>query len=1197
MIQSNQKQSLLVPYELPKFISEDPNYANFTLFLKAYYEWMEQQNNVLDYTKSLLEYMDVDTTTQEFLNYFINDFMSYFPQDILSDPRKVIKIAKQLYQSKGTPASYQFLFRVLYNTDVDFFYTQDAVLKASGGKWYVPRSLKLATSDPNFLNIQNLRVFGNFSKSIATVEAATYDGTKTEVFISNIERLFQSGETITVVDNRNQPVYFKDGQISTANTVGSETLTALIVGQISQVLINPKNRGLYYSAGDPVVFDGGLNVNTPNPVGASAQVGSVTVGSIQSIAIQNGGYGYTYSTAATSPGNANTEVAFTNIGGTSPKAPVAVVGGVDTTQQANATFIPIDSLLLKEHIVLGNSNYYFAAGNYLTVPQPIQFANNEFVYQGTSNATSTFNGQVTNMDPANNVLLLVQHTRGTINNTAPLIGVNTGAVRYLLAYEGEGTNNVRIQYANGQFYIGEGVYQGSNLANSTFSASILSINTNAGAGNNILQLTNLVGTMNVGQPLHGYSSGVNANTYLFTTANANTTMAQAFSFTNFPTYPITSIIVENQGGGLTQAPTVEVESLYTEDEYSQSNLANLGILAPIQIINAGSGYQVNDQILLLGGSGQGANAIVTSCNGSTGAITSIQYVPQQAGNPYPLGGMGYFNGLPDVVVKRLATGNVTVSNTSNTVVGNGTNFLTQMTTGALLTTNTNIVLGTVQSIINANTLLLTSNAATSNVATNFYLGSSVLAVPGYLGSGATFVSIANRIGEVTSFNITDNGQDYISAPKVSLTVQDLIVSNVSQVFLPSAGQTIYQGANTNVASFLATVDSIFVLENAYPTSNTVYQLRVYNYTSKPNFDLPLKIDTLGANYRLVANYTNIHNTSFVNTGEDSRFDSANGIMIYGDGHAKANATFLNGLVIGNGQYLDNSGQPSGFDVLQSTDYNNFTYEITLEKEIAKYRDVLLNLLHPSGMQVLGRYSMKSNGHLNFGIVDALQGGLPMDYYANTGTIATMVGGTANTPSNNIIQFGNLYGANLANIFVANSSTINFEYGPNYDDCISSLVVAVDGTSITIQDNVWTYFANVATSTGYNGNNYTLNITTLTGSYDIVNNGNYSNTAYPMMDVIRVGDVVYVNNSNAIVTTVNYNYAYDNNGNLVSYGTVNLNSGLANGANGLVSISRTMTSLYEDIQVFGPVGTQYFVQLITQDGKTLTDQQGNELLIG
>ena len=104
MIQSQQKTSLLVPYQLPKFISEDPNYANFSLFIQAYYEWMEEQGNTLDFTKNLINYMDVDTTTDEFLNYFVNDFMSYFPQEILADKTKVIKIAKQLYQTKGTPA-------------------------------------------------------------------------------------------------------------------------------------------------------------------------------------------------------------------------------------------------------------------------------------------------------------------------------------------------------------------------------------------------------------------------------------------------------------------------------------------------------------------------------------------------------------------------------------------------------------------------------------------------------------------------------------------------------------------------------------------------------------------------------------------------------------------------------------------------------------------------------------------------------------------------------------------------------------------------------------------------------------------------------------------------------------------------------------------------------------------------------------
>ena len=63
-------------------------------------------------------------------------------------------MAKQLYQSKGTPASYQFLFRILYNSDFDFLNTGDVTLKASDGTWFVPKSLKLATDDARFLQLE-----------------------------------------------------------------------------------------------------------------------------------------------------------------------------------------------------------------------------------------------------------------------------------------------------------------------------------------------------------------------------------------------------------------------------------------------------------------------------------------------------------------------------------------------------------------------------------------------------------------------------------------------------------------------------------------------------------------------------------------------------------------------------------------------------------------------------------------------------------------------------------------------------------------------------------------------------------------------------------------------------------------------------------------------------------------------------------
>ena len=68
----------------------------------------------------------------------------------------------------------------------------------------------------------------------------------------------------------------------------------------------------------------------------------------------------------------------------------------------------------------------------------------------------------------------------------------------------------------------------------------------------------------------------------------------------------------------TQVPILTAESLYITElsnslgEYG--NLATLGILAPIQIVNPGVGYKVNDVITFTGSVGLGANAIITSVN-------------------------------------------------------------------------------------------------------------------------------------------------------------------------------------------------------------------------------------------------------------------------------------------------------------------------------------------------------------------------------------------------------------------------------------------------------------------------------------------------------------------------------------------------------------------------------------------------------
>ena len=1065
MIQSNQKQSLLVPYQLPKFISEDPNYANFVLFMQAYYEWMEQQGNTLDFSKSLLSYMDVDSTTQQFLDYYLNDFMSYFPKEILADQTKVLKIAKQLYQSKGTPASYQFLFRTLYNSDVELFYTKDAVLKASAGQWYVSKSLKLATSDPNFLQIQNLRLFGEQSQSFATVEAAIFDGLKTEVFISNIERLFLSGETVRVVDTNNQTVYFLNEQIVPVGTPGCESLRATIVGQISQLVINPKFRGLNYNVKDPVVIYGGLNPNTAAPLGAIAEIGAVTSGGVSGVTVVKEGYGYTESLYAPLIGAANTTINFINLN-SGAQAPLAVVGGLDPSGLQNVAFIPVDSIQLKLNHYIGNTA--FSSG-------PRQ--------------QNTMTGLWTN-----------------------------------------------------------GTYQFANSMS----------------------------------------------------ANANTTLANAFTFTAFSTYPISSVLVNNQGGGITTTPTVIATSYYNSDnpigtggvsgvtQYSQADLSALGILAPIEILNAGSGYSNGTTIFFSGGTGRGAYANIKV--NSAGSIINVNYKLSGTGiNPYPLGGTGYSQGIPDVWANTIGTGTITASNTSNIVTSSiSGNLVAQFSPGAYVVTSNNLILGFVNYVVDPQTMYLTANSNFNVTSNNFYRGTALLRVPGILGSGTNMSVVPNRIGEIVSFNILDNGQDYIQAPKVSLKVQDLLVKNIVSATIPTTGDIVYQGANQNTATYLATVDSIFPVENRLPTTETIYQMRVYNYTSRPvqntnGVIIPLKIDGKGTAMVLSPGYNDFTNENITFALDNPNFDAANATITYGDGTAKANATFLNGLVIGQGQYLTDAGQPSSYDVLQSTIYNNYTYELTVEKEIAKYRDTLLDLLHPTGMQVIGRFKMKSANSVNFTTTDELFQAHTLAYYTNyTSSNATLKGSFAN-PSNNIIKFDALQGWNIANAITTNTTlTMTTANG----DVISSEVTRVDyaNNQVYLKDNTWVAIANVAYANSVAGSNSTINIQYLTYSYNIVNGGIYSNTANPLIDIIRPGDTIKINGVSQMVDTVNY-----------ANGVVYLQGNLSSGANGLVSVLKTFVST--NVQIYGPVGIENYPYLITTTGDYLTTEDGTFILLG
>lgn len=152
---ANNYISTLVENQLPDFIrAEDAavSAANtsaptFTKLLKKYYEYLEQDNKTLNVAKNLYDYADVDTTRADLLKYFKTKFISSFPEENELSTAKVIKASKDFYSKKGTPEAFKFLFRILYNQEVDVYYPKDEILRASDGKWKLPQALRLSFND------------------------------------------------------------------------------------------------------------------------------------------------------------------------------------------------------------------------------------------------------------------------------------------------------------------------------------------------------------------------------------------------------------------------------------------------------------------------------------------------------------------------------------------------------------------------------------------------------------------------------------------------------------------------------------------------------------------------------------------------------------------------------------------------------------------------------------------------------------------------------------------------------------------------------------------------------------------------------------------------------------------------------------------------------------------------------------------
>ena len=193
---SNNKTSYLVNTQLPEFVQRD--HPLFVAFLRSYYRFLEQGDNLMYLAKRFPDFYDIDAlnarinelqipitvdmnnspvlVTADSMNLiiepnsitvdstlvtsdqtvtkmpgyyndlyaqFFTNFTKFIPTNSLANRVTLLKHAKDFYRSRGTERSIKFLTRILLNKESEVVYPRDNILKASDGNWYVQKSINI----------------------------------------------------------------------------------------------------------------------------------------------------------------------------------------------------------------------------------------------------------------------------------------------------------------------------------------------------------------------------------------------------------------------------------------------------------------------------------------------------------------------------------------------------------------------------------------------------------------------------------------------------------------------------------------------------------------------------------------------------------------------------------------------------------------------------------------------------------------------------------------------------------------------------------------------------------------------------------------------------------------------------------------------------------------------------------------------
>ena len=235
------------------------------------------KDNVGRATGNVLNYKSLETSVDKYVDYLREELYPSIPASYYGDKRLVAQYFKDFYESKSNEQSYRFLFKLLYNEDIEFYYPGSDILRVSDGnfeKTQIIRTVAISADSRDIFLFLNKTIRGETSSVLSNVVDIKkfFIGSLeiAEMTLKLVSGVFTAGETIVDIND--------------------EDLSTTIYGIVSEITVVDGGSG--YEDGDIITISG-------NGSEAQAKVSSITESPISALTVNTIGHGYQLNTSAT----------------------------------------------------------------------------------------------------------------------------------------------------------------------------------------------------------------------------------------------------------------------------------------------------------------------------------------------------------------------------------------------------------------------------------------------------------------------------------------------------------------------------------------------------------------------------------------------------------------------------------------------------------------------------------------------------------------------------------------------------------------------------------------------------------------------------------------------------------------------------------------------------------------------------------